>query len=87
MDSKNVLLAVILSTAVIVIWSVMFPPPEIDNTITKDTAVVEKNESKPQAPKIKIKEQVTKITREDAIKQSDRLNINNGKIFVSGYIS
>ena len=81
MDSKNVLLAVILSTAVIVIWSVMFPPPEIDNTITKDTAVVEKNESKPQAPKIKIKEQVTKTTREDAIKKSERLNITNGKIF------
>ena len=81
MDSKNVLLAVILSTAVIVIWSVMFPPPEIDDTTTKDTTTVEKNESKPKAPKIKIKEQVTKITREEAIKQSNRLNINNEKIF------
>ena len=81
MDSKNVLLAVILSTAVIVIWSVMFPPPEIDDTTTKDTTTVEKNESKPKAPKIKINEQVTKITREEAIKQSNRLNINNEKIF------
>ena len=81
MDSKNVLLAVILSTAVIVIWSVMFPPPEIENTTTKDTTIVEKNESKPKAPKIKIKEPDKKITRQDAIKQSDRINISNEKIF------
>ena len=81
MDSKNVLLAVILSTAVIVIWSVMFPPSEIENTTSEDTAIVEKNESKPKAPKIKIKEPDKKITRQDAIKQSDRINISNGKIF------
>ena len=81
MDSKNVLLAVILSTAVIVIWSVMFPPPEIENTTSEDTTIVEKNESKPKAPKIKIKEPDKKITRQDAIKQSDRINISNGKIF------
>ena len=81
MDSKNVLLAVILSTAVIVIWSVMFPPPEIENTTSEDTTIVEKNESKPQAPKIKIKEPDKKITRQDAIKQSDRINISNEKIF------
>ena len=81
MDSKNVLLAVILSTVVIVIWSVMFPPPEIENTTSDDTTIVEKNESKPQAPKIKIKEPDKKITRQDAIKQSDRINISNGKIF------
>ncbi len=81
MDSKNVLLAVILSTAVIVIWSVMFPPPEIENTTSDDTTIVEKNESKPQAPKIKIKEPDKKITRQDAIKQSDRINISNEKIF------
>ena len=81
MDSKNVLLAVILSTAVIVIWSVMFPPPEIENTTSDDATIVEKNESKPQAPKIKIKEPDKKITRQDAIKQSDRINISNEKIF------
>ena len=81
MDSKNVLLAVILSTAVIVIWSVMFPPPEIENTTSDNTTIVEKNESKPQAPKIKIKEPDKKITRQDAIKQSDRINISNEKIF------
>ena len=81
MDSKNVLLAVILSTAVIVIWSVMFPPPEIENTTSDDTTIVEKSESKPKAPKIKIKEPDKKITRQDAIKQSDRINISNGKIF------
>ena len=81
MDSKNVLLAVILSTAVIVIWSVMFPP-EIENTTSDDTTIVEKNESKPQAPKIKIKEPDKKITRQDAIKQSDRINISNEKILV-----
>ena len=81
MDSKNVLLAVILSTAVIVIWSVMFPPPEIENTTSDETTIVEKNESKPQAPKIKIKEPDKKITRQDAIKQSDRINISNEKIF------
>tara|TARA_A100001011_G_scaffold48361_1_gene45855 strand:+ start:16765 stop:18447 length:1683 start_codon:yes stop_codon:yes gene_type:complete len=81
MDSKNVLLAVILSTAVIVIWSVMFPPSEIENTTSEDTAIVEKNESKPKAPKIKIKEPDKKITRQDAIKQSNRINISNGKIF------
>ena len=81
MDSKNVLLAVILSTAVIVIWSVMFPPPEIENKTSEETTIVEKNESKPQAPKIKIKEPDKKITRQDAIKQSDRINISNEKIF------
>ncbi len=81
MDSKNVLLAVILSTAVIVIWSVMFPPPDIENTTSDDTTIVEKNESKPQAPKIKIKDPDKKITRQDAIKQSDRINISNEKIF------
>ena len=62
MDSKNVLLAVILSTAVIVIWSVMFPPPEIENTTSDDTTIVEKMKANHKLQKLKLKNQKKNYT-------------------------
>ena len=36
MDGKNVILAVVFSTLVLIIWATFFEPPQIDKKITEN---------------------------------------------------
>ena len=71
MDTKNVVAAISLSAAVIVLYSLFFlpePVEKIDNLSEKD-----KTEKNSDAPSLDQKETFVEISREEAINQNERL--------------
>ena len=66
MDTKNVIAAISLSAAVIILYSLFFAPPPV----TKEN-LTEKNktEQSGDAPSLDQKENVTEISREEALKE------------------
>ena len=81
MDSKNVIAAIALSSAVIVLYSLFFVPEKVitnQNLIEK-----EKLEQNTDAPSIEQKETTIKISRDEALKQSGRIKFENENIIGS----
>jgi len=80
MDTKNVIAAISLSAAVIILYSLFFAPPPL----TKEN-LAEKNkiEQGTDAPSLDQKESVTEISREDALSQSKRIQFENQSIIGS----
>jgi YidC/Oxa1 family membrane protein insertase len=80
MDTKNVIAAISLSAAVIILYSLFFAPPPI----TKEN-LIEKNkiEQNTDAPSLDQKEKVTEISREEALAQSKRVQFENQNIIGS----
>ena len=81
MDSKNVIAAIALSSAVIVLYSLFFVPEQKNsqqNLIEK-----EKIEQSGDAPSLKQRETQITISREDALKQSERIEFENNNIIGS----
>ena len=78
MDSKNVIAAISLSAAVIILYGLFFAPSpeeikkskEIKNQITQNS----------ETPKIEINETVSKISRKDAIEENERIAFENENI-------
>ena len=78
MDSKNVIAAISLSAAVIILYGLFFTPSheeikkskEIKNQITQNS----------ETPKIEINETVSKISRKDAIEENERIAFENENI-------
>ena len=72
MDTRNVIAAISLSAAVIILYSLFFAPPPI----TKEN-LTEKNktEQSTDAPSLDQKENVTEISREEALGQSKEFNL------------
>ena len=81
MENKNVLMAVVLSTLVIIFWQFMYGDEyvELESQQTKTEEV--KNE-KPSAPSIVKKKAVIKVSRSDAITQTGRVKIENQNLLV-----
>ena len=77
MDFKNVLLAIILSTLVLVVWATFFEAPIVEQDIVKNE--ISKNEDA-SSPSIDEKENETKITRNDAINETNRIKVENENI-------
>jgi len=77
MDSKNVLLAVVLSTIVLIFWGIFFEPPVIENQA--ENKEISKDESL-DAPSIDGKEIIKTITRSEVINKSNRIKIENNNI-------
>ena len=75
MESRNVLLAVILSTIVLISWSFFFEPPTIEQRVTEEQ--INKNST---TPSIDEKQVNNEITRNDAIKNSNRIQLENANI-------
>ena len=77
MDTKNVVAAISLSAAVIILYSLFFAPPPV----TKEN-LTEKNktEQNSDAPSLDQKENVTEISREEALNQSKRIQFENQNI-------
>ena len=77
MDTRNVIAAISLSAAVIILYSLYFAPP----TITKEQlAEKNKTEQTTDAPSLDQKETVTEISREEALGQSERIQFENRNI-------
>ena len=78
MDTKNVIAAISLSAAVIVLYALFFPPAPSQ----KSQNISEKNkiEQNSDTPALEQKQKLTKISRDEAINQSDRVNFENENI-------
>ena len=81
MDSKNVIAAIALSSAVIVLYSLFFVPEK--TSLNKNLAEKNKIEQNTDTPSLDQKETLIQISREDALKQSERIQFENKSIFGS----
>ena len=83
MDTKNVIAAISLSAAVIVLWGLFFAPSP--DHVKKVQLEKERNElaNNEDAPKLIEKEEIKIITRESAINESSRITFENENIIGS----
>jgi len=78
MESKNVIAAISLSAAVIILYSLFFQPdPEV---IKQNLAEQKKIESSADTPSLDKNENFTKLSRNDALKKSDRVQFENNSV-------
>ncbi len=77
MDTKNVLLAVILSTIVLIFWAVFFEPPVIEQQTTKNENAEESSMPTPSVEEI---EASKKISRSEALSNVKRVKLENNNI-------
>ena len=77
MDTRNVIAAISLSAAVIILYSLFFAPPPI----TKENLVEKsKTEQSTDAPSLVQEEKLKEISREDALSESKRIQFENQSI-------
>ena len=78
MDTKNVIAAISLSAAVIVLYSLFLQPDH--STIKKNMAEQKKIENNSDTPSIDKNENFTKLSREDSLKENSRIQFENGSV-------
>tara|TARA_B100000674_G_scaffold166683_1_gene134044 strand:- start:1464 stop:3143 length:1680 start_codon:yes stop_codon:yes gene_type:complete len=81
MDSKNVIAAIALSSAVIVLYSLFFVPEKSINE--KNLSEKNKIEQNTDTPTLDQKENSIQLSREDGLKESERVDFENKSIFGS----
>ena len=80
MDTRNVIAAISLSAAVIILYSLFFQPdPEI---VKKNLAEQKKIESNTDTPSLDKNENFTKLLREDALKENERVQGPDGRPWI-----
>ena len=78
MDSKNVIAAISLSAAVIILYSLFFQPdPEIAR---QNIAEQKKIESNTDTPSLDKNENFAKLSRKDALKENNRIQFENDSV-------
>ena len=80
MDTRNVIAAISLSAAVIILYSLYFAPPPITK---EDLAEKNRTEQSTDAPSLDQKETITEISRDEALSQSKRIQFENQNIIGS----
>ena len=81
MESKNVIAAISLSAAVIILYSLFFQP---DPTVIKKNLDEQKKiETNTDTPSLDKTENFTKLSRKDALKESDRIQFENNSVIGS----
>ena len=78
MDTRNVIAAISLSAAVIILYSLFFQPDPA--TIKKNLAEQNKIENNEDTPSLDKNENFAKLSRTDALKENDRIQFENGSI-------
>ena len=81
MDSKNTIAAIALSSAVIVLWALFFVPEK--STLDQNIIEKKKIEQSGDAPSLEQKETQITISRDDALKESERIQFENDNIIGS----
>ena len=81
MDTKNVIAAISLSEAVIIIYSFFFQPDPA--TIKKNLAEQNKVEQTTDAPSLEQNENLVEVSREEALAESDRVQFENNSVIGS----
>ena len=80
METKNLIAPIALSTAIIVLYSLFLPQQSVKNQNLNEKNKVEKNTD---TPSLEQKETLVKISREDALNQSERIKFENENIIGS----
>jgi len=81
MESKNVIAAISLSAAVIILYSLFFQP---DPKVIKQNLAEQKQiESNADTPSLDKNENLTKLSRSDALKKNDRIQFENSSVIGS----
>ena len=81
MDSKNVIAAIALSSAVIVLYSLFFVPEQpAQNINVSEKEIIEKNSD---TPSLDQEENLIEISREESLKQNQRVKFENKSIIGS----
>ena len=76
MDTKNVIAAISLSAAVIILYGLFFaPPPKEINNLNQEKTILNS-----EAPKLDSSDKFIEISREEAIKESERVKFENENI-------
>ena len=86
MDSKNVIAAISLSAAVIILYSLFFAPTpdQINqNQIQKERIEENKVVKDSDAPSLDLDEKITKLNRKEALEENDRIKFENKNIIGS----
>ncbi len=80
METRNIIAAISLSAAVIILYTLFFAPPPVtqENLVEKN-----KTEQNSDAPSLDQKENVTEISREQALNESERIQFENQSIIGS----
>ena len=78
MDTKNVIAAISLSAAVIILYSLFFQPDPA--TIKQNLAEQNKIENNEDTPSLDKNENFAKLSRTDALKEDNRIQFENGSV-------
>ncbi|MDB9819511.1 membrane protein insertase YidC [Candidatus Pelagibacter sp.] len=78
MDTRNVIAAISLSAAVIILYSLFFQPDPA--TIKQNLAEQNKIENNEDTPSLDKNENFAKLSRKDALKENDRIQFENGSV-------
>ncbi|MDC0562626.1 membrane protein insertase YidC [Candidatus Pelagibacter ubique] len=78
MDTRNVIAAISLSAAVIILYSLFFQPNPA--TIKQNLAEQNKIENNTDTPNLDKNENFSKLSRTDALKENDRIQFENGSV-------
>ena len=78
MDTRNVIAAISLSAAVIILYSLFFQPDP--STIKQNLAEQNKIENNEDTPSLDKNENFAKLSRTDALKENDRIQFENGSV-------
>ena len=78
MDTRNVIAAISLSAAVIILYSLFFQPDP--TTIKQNLAGQKKIENNTDTPSLDKNENFTKLSRTDALKENDRIQFENESV-------
>ena len=77
MDTKNVLMAVILSSIVLIFWATFFEQPIVKNQNSKEQVT---NNQDLSSPSIDEKETINEITRSEIVRNTNRIKLENKNI-------
>ncbi len=80
METRNIIAAISLSAAVILLYTLFFAPPPVTQ---ESIAEKNKTEQSSDAPSLDKKENITEISREQALSESERIQFENQSIIGS----
>ena len=83
MDTKNIIAAISLSAAVLILWSLFFAPEPDPSKIKKDPIEKTKTVESSDTPSLDKNENLTKLTRKDALSENDRIQFENNNVIGS----
>ncbi|MBC8302611.1 MAG: membrane protein insertase YidC [Pelagibacterales bacterium] len=80
MDTKNVIAAISLSAAVIILYSLFFAPTPSPEEIKRTQEQKNQTTQNSETPSLDVSENISKISRKESIKENERIEFENENI-------